>query len=328
MNSAPLSPGGQVRYREYKKLFEAKAAASGLPVEEHCLTQVGSGVLEYYADIIAASEVALMRLRSTTLSVGVTVLDPSYTCFIFPIRWGGEYRINGELVNSSAFFLPSSLNAFDQRSDGRDMLAIILNRGQFVETVAALRGIGPEDVTVREGAQTMAAESLAKVRRRLNAVLENYRREDSRRTCAVSAEELGKQVIEMATDAYLFSASESEAKNHGFLQSQRIVRKAEERFEAAEDGRISLADLCAAAGVSKSSLYKAFDSVCGEPPISYFYKRRMMKSRLILIESPYERGTIKRAALGAGFTELGRFSVEYRRMFGESPSVTLTKSSL
>jgi AraC-like DNA-binding protein len=32
---------------------------------------------------------------------------------------------------------------------------------------------------------------------------------------------------------------------------------------------------------------------------------------------------VKRAAYDAGFTEMGRFSVEYRRFFGESPSDTL-----
>jgi AraC-like DNA-binding protein len=32
---------------------------------------------------------------------------------------------------------------------------------------------------------------------------------------------------------------------------------------------------------------------------------------------------VKEAALDNGFWDLGRFSVEYRKLFGESPSVTL-----
>jgi AraC-like DNA-binding protein len=47
---------------------------------------------------------------------------------------------------------------------------------------------------------------------------------------------------------------------------------------AAEGTPISLADLCAAAGVSKSALYPAFHSVCGEPPLAYFQKRRLARS--------------------------------------------------
>jgi AraC-like DNA-binding protein len=80
-------------------------------------------------------------------------------------------------------------------------------------------------------------------------------------------------------------------------------------------------------GVSQSSLHLAFYSVCGEPPLAYFHKRRLMRARSALLNSAPERSAVKRAALDVGFTELGRFSVEYRRLFGESPSVTLNRSS-
>jgi len=39
------------------------------------------------------------------------------------------------------------------------------------------------------------------------------------------------------------------------------------------------------------------------------------------------RSAIKRAALGAGLTHLGRFAAEYRDLFGESPSATLNQSA-
>ena len=95
---------------------------------------------------------------------------------------------------------------------------------------------------------------------------------------------------------------------------------------AAEGMRVSLADLCAAASVSKSTLYLAFQRVCGQPPLEYFYRRRLTRARLSLLESSPQRGAVKRAALDTGFTELGRFAVEYRRLFGESPSATLSSS--
>jgi AraC-like DNA-binding protein len=37
--------------------------------------------------------------------------------------------------------------------------------------------------------------------------------------------------------------------------------------------------------------------------------------------------TVKEIATGFGFLELGRFSVEYRKVFGESPSQTLHGAS-
>lgn len=269
-----------------------------------------------------------MRHGITTRVVGVSVLDPSYAGFVFPIRWRGDYRVNGEIASPSTFFTPCGLNAFHSLCDGIEILAVFLKKSRFVEAVAALRGKGPEDVTLQGGAHTLAPEILGKLRRRLGAILHSNRSEREQRLSSARAEEFRKQALQVATDAYLFSDSESEAKTYGFLKSNRVFRKAEECFEAAGQSRISLVDLCKAAGVSKSSLYQAFYDVCGEPPIGYFYKRRMMKARSTLIHSAHERGAVKRAALDAGFTEIGRFSVEYRRIFGESPSFTLTESRL
>jgi AraC-like DNA-binding protein len=104
---------------------------------------------------------------------------------------------------------------------------------------------------------------------------------------------------------------------------EQIVRKAEEQFFDAGERRLSLADLCAVTKVSQASLYRAFEDVCGEAPLSYFRKRRMLRARSMLLAASQERGVIKRAALSSGLTHLGRFAVEYRQLFGESPSVTL-----
>jgi AraC-like DNA-binding protein len=62
-------------------------------------------------------------------------------------------------------------------------------------------------------------------------------------------------------------------------------------------------------------------------PLKFFKIRRLCRARHTLLQGAVERGAdrgaVKRAALDAGLTELGRFSVEYRALFGEPPSVTL-----
>jgi len=53
---------------------------------------------------------------------------------------------------------------------------------------------------------------------------------------------------------------------------------------------------------------------------------RMKQARDRLRGATPEHGAVKRAALDAGIRELGRFSVEYRKLFGESASATLTRA--
>ena len=105
-----------------------------------------------------------------------------------------------------------------------------------------------------------------------------------------------------------------------------IVRKAEERFANSQGHAVSLADLCASPGVSQGTLYNAFQTMCGCTPIEYFKKRRLTEARIALLGASANHGAIKRAALGAGLTHLGRFSAEYRELFNESPKTTLDRS--
>jgi hypothetical protein len=52
----------------------------------------------------------------------------------------------------------------------------------------------------------------------------------------------------------------------------------------------------------------------------------MKQARDRLRRAAPERGAVKRAALDAGMHEFGRFSVEYRKLLGESQSATLTRA--
>jgi len=140
-----------------------------------------------------------------------------------------------------------------------------------------------------------------------------------------SSFDVSSTIIGLLVDAYLCAPTEPPLKTRA-RPPEEIVRRAEERFFEANGGPISLADLCAAAGVGQSALYRAFHSVCDEPPLAYFQKRRLTDARRALLKSPEHRGAVKQAAMSVGLTEMGRFSVEYRRLFGESPSATLKKN--
>jgi len=103
----------------------------------------------------------------------------------------------------------------------------------------------------------------------------------------------------------------------------QLVRRAERYLEEAGGRRVPVAELCRAVGASRRSLECAFQAVYGVSPLRYMRARQLAQARRILREAPPERGEVKRAAYEAGFTEMGRFSVDYRRFFGESPSETL-----
>jgi len=87
----------------------------------------------------------------------------------------------------------------------------------------------------------------------------------------------------------------------------------------------SAARLAAAVGVSRRSLYRAVRREFGLSPGSLFRQARLAQARQALHTLGAER-SVTRIALDCGFTHLGRFSLAYRKEFGELPSQTLRRA--
>jgi AraC-like DNA-binding protein len=104
-----------------------------------------------------------------------------------------------------------------------------------------------------------------------------------------------------------------------------LVRRAIEAAEA-HRGAVRVGHLCRVLRVSPGTLENAFKTVAGVSPHTFFLRRRLSQVREVLLrEDPLER-KVTEIATDFGFSELGRFAVRYREMFGEKPSETLRRS--
>jgi AraC-like DNA-binding protein len=103
----------------------------------------------------------------------------------------------------------------------------------------------------------------------------------------------------------------------------RIVARFEAFLEANADQALYLTEVCAALGVAERTLRGACEEHLGMGPIRYLTLRRMHLLRHALLRAEPSKFTVTQIATDYGFWELGRFSVAYRTLFGESPSVSL-----
>ena len=87
----------------------------------------------------------------------------------------------------------------------------------------------------------------------------------------------------------------------------------------------SLRDLAKAAGTSPSTLLRTFNTHHGVSPMQYVKLIRLEAVRRSLLDSDPLSGTVGGVASEYGFRQLGRFSAEYRKVYGELPSVTLRR---
>lgn len=91
-------------------------------------------------------------------------------------------------------------------------------------------------------------------------------------------------------------------------------------------GPISIADLCIGLNVSPRTLHKAFIKIMGMAPHAFFQKRRLSQAYQMLLKADSREFRVTDIAARLGFSELGRFSGQYRALFGESPSATIRRA--
>ncbi len=101
------------------------------------------------------------------------------------------------------------------------------------------------------------------------------------------------------------------------------LRRAEEYLMANVGNAVCLADVCRETKVSVRTLSRTFASAHGLGPMAFLKRCRFEAANRALLASDPAESRVTDVALRYGFCQMGRFAVEYRRVFHELPSQTL-----
>ncbi|MEX3672271.1 AraC family transcriptional regulator [Paraburkholderia phenoliruptrix] len=104
------------------------------------------------------------------------------------------------------------------------------------------------------------------------------------------------------------------------------LTKARQFIENNARDPLALEDIERCAGVSRFKLFEGFREYFGCTPMGYLKQYRLEAVRREIIGDGSLR-SISSAAMGWGISHLGRFSTEYKALFGESPSDTLKRNA-
>jgi AraC-like DNA-binding protein len=116
----------------------------------------------------------------------------------------------------------------------------------------------------------------------------------------------------------------SKAKRRG----QDVMARLERLLRSRSDTSASIPEVCAALQISERHLRELCDLHLGMSPTTYDRLRRMSLARSALRRADPVSGSVSAVARQNGFRDFGRFAVNYRAAFGESPSVTLHRSAM
>jgi AraC-like DNA-binding protein len=103
------------------------------------------------------------------------------------------------------------------------------------------------------------------------------------------------------------------------------LRRAEEYLMANVGNAVCLADVCRETKVSVRTLSRTFASAHGLGPMGFLKQRRLEAANRALLAADPAETHVTDVSLRYGFSQMGRFAVEYRRTFHEPPSQTLRR---
>jgi AraC-like DNA-binding protein len=114
-----------------------------------------------------------------------------------------------------------------------------------------------------------------------------------------------------------------QTRDRGSHRHQRIMGNFKEWLDANMDRAVYLQEICTALDVSAQTLRRCCDEHFRMSPMRYLWLRRMNLARHEL-QRNHSSASVTTVAMKFGFWHLGRFAIEYRSLFGETPSATLS----
>lgn len=81
-----------------------------------------------------------------------------------------------------------------------------------------------------------------------------------------------------------------------------------------------------AAGISARTLGYLFLRTYGVTPMAFVKQERLKKAQRLLERADPVTATVAGIARTCGFTHMGQFAIDYKRLLGESPSETLHRT--
>jgi AraC family transcriptional regulator, ethanolamine operon transcriptional activator len=133
-------------------------------------------------------------------------------------------------------------------------------------------------------------------------------------------EDITASAIQLVTDSLLDNSSQG-TPNLLPHKSWQVLVNTREIINHRLDNPITVAELCESLAISRRSLQYHFEHTLDTSPVAYLRAERLNAVRHMLKEV----NSVTEAATHWGFWHFGHFSHEYKKMFGELPSVTFRR---
>ena len=232
-------------------------------------------------------------------------------------------RVVGELfTNADAFLLGPRVEHLATVMPGQQAFQIFIPAEMLSREIAARLNRDPIEFADRRFILRIGRQHVGKL---MEIVAESFRACESIRISLPSSSDLAEfqtSVVEKVVTVLTATENDLIRESRSARSVGQILLQTRAYFDATGKTSISLGDLCRAVGVGQRRLQLAFAEGLGISPMRYLKLRRLNAIHEQLVNTKPNPPLIKQVARRAGFTHMGKFAQDYKKVFGECPSET------
>ena len=292
-----------------------------LPAADMRFVQTGGGALDGQVRILQDTDLTLMHLYIGAPSIMTSMSIPDLVVLGISMSNKNEYVYNGTEIKKNYILISSVDEYFTTKSDFRNIIAIGFKRVKFMRDLSYL--LGRTDLDISELPRMIRCSQFNLDFLRSFACDTLYQLPKT--TENIEIFKLLRIRFREVVLGLIASAIDQSGNATPAGRPSHIVKRALDIIDTEPSDKLTILSLCGAVGVSSPTLYRAFIEITGLPPSSYMKFARLSKARGLLLRDRPHRGAVKQAAIACGFYDFGRFSSEYRQLFGEKPSDTIRR---
>ena len=244
------------------------------------------------------------------------VVWPDSVWLGIPLSGQEESRINGLTIKANTIMCqPGNCDFQLSTPQDYDLYGLVVDKSSLIQ-IASIHGIelNWEQLT-QYGRLGVPDKTLDEVRFLLARLLAPQNQ--------VTSPRLQQDIVMMALLEVLKVETPQPAKTPSYPHRKRVVDCTRQFLDHHLDEAVTVTQLCEKANVSRRTLQYSFESILGISPIQYLRVSRLNGVRRALVKADKSQ-SVSDIAAQWGFWHLSQFAQDYKQLFGETPSKTLT----
>lgn len=225
-------------------------------------------------------------------------------------------RINGHQVEKNQLMIRPGNTQFELITpEDFDIYGLVVNQDSL-QLVAEKQGIKLDSHALNSPLKVWESHKLNQLRHVLNDVISPAQSDISRR---IQEDNLMMAMLEV------LQQNGPSTEKPSFSKRRAVVEKVTAYLDANPSKHVTITELCDLAHVSRRTLQYSFEDVLDISPVKFIRMARLNAVRRRLLQGLQEDETIAMVAQHWGFTHAGQFTHDYTELFGENPSMTISR---